>query len=174
MLKQRNRGHSVLSVYPTKDGYAFVLFEAALSPHDWGHKDIKKDVGCAKAITSIKELMMRYRPDVLVMEDPDEHGTLRSIRAKRIHVGINAIANSLSIDVMVVKRKSVRSTFAMEGALNKQEIARLIGEKLEAFAPLVPKVREAWQTESRRMALFDAASRALTYYYAMEGKNIKR
>ena len=61
----------------------------------------------------------------------------------------------------------VRAAFATMGAITKYDIAKCIASKIDAFAGLAPRARKAWETEDRRMALFDAASRALTYYYKL-------
>ncbi|MES2188730.1 MAG: hypothetical protein V4454_01300 [Pseudomonadota bacterium] len=168
MLKHKKNKHFVLSIYPTKNGYAFALMESALSPHDWGTKAFKQDTTCAKAIESIKELLVRYRPDVLVIGDIKDYGIKKTVRRKRIYTAITAIASTLSIEVAVIKRKGIKSAFAPFGATTKQEIAKVIADKIEAFSFRMPKAREAWQAEDLRMALFDAASRALTYYYTVE------
>lgn len=155
-------------MHPTSKGYAFVLFESALSPHDWGCKDITQDTGCSKTIASIAELLQRYRPDVFIIEDVRERETRRSIRIKRIYGALSRAADGIHCEVVVVGRTKVRSTFAMVGAINKHDIAKTIASKIEAFAPYMPKKRKAWQTQGRSMALFDAASRALTYYYTVD------
>ena len=161
----------VLSVYPTVRGYAFVLFDSPLSPHDWGSKAIKHDVGSAKTIASIKDMLDRFRPDVLVLEDVKERQAKRTLRLKRIVTALRPVARSLSVEVVLVKRKDVRAAFAQFGAINKLDIAKVIASKMEAFAPRMPKARKTWQAQDPRMALFDAASRALTYYYSLEEQN---
>lgn len=168
MLKHKRDFPRVLSIYPTARGYSYVLFSSPLSPHDWGNKDIKKDVGSAKCIESIKDMLIRFRPDVLVLEDVHERETKRTIRLKRICKALTSFAAELSIDIAIVSRKNVRSAFASFGATNKLEIASIIAEKIEAFAPRMPKARKTWEGQDPRMALFDAASRGLTFYYGLE------
>lgn len=167
-MHRYKNNHRVLSIYPTSRGYAFVLFESALSPQDWGNKDIKGDVGNAKCIESIRDMLIRVRPDVLVLEDPSERQTARSIRIRRILKAAVGISEELSVEIALVKRKDVRASFAQFGAINKQDIAEVIARKMEAFAPRVPRARKAWQAEDHRMAVFDAASRGLTYYYRLD------
>jgi Holliday junction resolvasome RuvABC endonuclease subunit len=113
-------------------------------------------------------MLTRFRPDVLVVEDIHERETNRTIRLKRICKAIKPAAADLSIDIAVVSRKNVRAAFAFFGATNKLEIASVIAEKIEAFAPRMPKARRSWEGQDPRMALFDAASRGLTYYYRLE------
>lgn len=164
----KKKGPSVLSIHPSSRGYAFVLFEFALTPHDWGIKDMKKDVGCEKTITSIRELMLRYRPEVLVVEDMHERDTRRTLRVKRICTALKRVAKDTHAEVVSIDRKKVKSTFAMVGAVNKHDIAKAIASGIEIFAQYLPEARKAWQPMDRRMALFDAAGRALAYYYALE------
>ena len=168
MQKHKKNFPRVLSIYPSTRGYAFVLFDSPLSPADWGNREIKKDVGSAKCIESIKEMLLRFRPDVLVLEDATERETQRTLRIKRITKALQPATAELSIDIAVVSRQNVRAAFAFFGAVSKQEIAHVIAEKMEAFAPRMPRARKAWQAQDPRMALFDAASRGLTYYYRLE------
>ncbi|WP_342619782.1 hypothetical protein [Rhodoferax sp. GW822-FHT02A01] len=172
MKKHKKNSFLVLSVYLIKNGFAFVLFESALSPHDWGIKEAKKDVGHVKTIASIEKLLAQYRPDILVIDDIGDIKMKSSVRRKRIYKSITACATSLSIETVVVGRKAVRSAFAQFGAVTKHDIAKVIANKMEVFSSRMPDVRAAWQAEDRRMALFDAASRALTYYYTQEQAGI--
>ena len=129
---------------------------------------MKKDVGSARCIESIKELLERFRPDVLVLEAAGTRESKRSLRVKRIRSAVAPFARKLGTEIAVVSYRNVRAAFAPHGALNKQDIAEVIARKLDAFAPRIPKARGIWQAEDPRMALFDAASRALTYYYRLE------
>ncbi len=167
MLKHKNYNR-VLSIYPIIKGFAFVLFDSPLSPHDWGGKHLKKDVGSVQCIAAIRDMLRRYRPDVLVLDDVSGRQTTRVARLKHIYKAITKTCQELSIEVAFVSRKHVRSAFAQFGAVTKQDIAEVIAKKMEAFAPRMPKARAAWAPEDSRMALFDAASRGLTYYYRLE------
>ena len=158
----------VLSIYPTTRGCAFALFDSPLSPHDWGTKSSKQDVGSAKCIEGIKEMLTRFRPGVLVLEDMSERQTKRSLRVARILKAVTSTARDLCIEIALVRRKDVRAVFAQFGATNKHDIAKVIAGRMVEFAPRVPKARKAWEAEDQRMGVFDAASRALTYYYRLE------
>ena len=159
---------SVLSIYPFHCGFAYVLFESPLSPHDWGTKQPKSDPGFATSIAGIRELIVRYRPDVVVLEDADEDGIRRSSRLPIIHQAVMRLSESLSFEVVKIRKQEVNSSFARQGALTKHAIASLIAKEIEAFAPLLPPPRRAWQSQDKRMHVFDAASRALTYYYQVQ------
>ncbi len=122
----------------------------------------------AKCVASIKEMLDRFRPEVLVLEDTGTRESKRSIRVKRIRKAVAATTRELSIEIASVPYKRVRASFAQLGAVNKQDIAEIIARRMEAFAPRIPRARKAWHAEDPRMALFDAASRGLTYYYELE------
>jgi hypothetical protein len=167
----RNQGNqpTVLSVYPCHRGFAFVLFEAPLSPHDWGLKEIKQDVTGANTAVAVKELVERYRPDVLVLDDPGDHrGSARRLKLLRINKALARFVGTLGTGVAIVSRRKVRSAFAQFGATNKHDIALAIGKHLDAFATRLPRKRVVWAAEDRRMGIFDAASRALAYYYQLQ------
>jgi hypothetical protein len=171
MFRHKHRSsQSVLSIYPVKRGFAYVLFEAPLSPHDWGTREIKKDATGAAAAQAARELLERYRPDVLVLESLTDHrGGSRSLRIARIHKIVSRFArDAVSAEVVSVSRRDVRAAFSQFGALTKHDIAKVIAKNLDAFATRMPKERRAWGPEDRRMGIFDAASRALTFYYQRE------
>lgn len=162
----------VLSIYPVSRGFGYALFDAPLSPEDWGVRHVVYDETCAQIITAIKDLLFRYRPDVLVIDDIADHHVSGGARRARIYRAISRSADSIGIEVAVVSRRQIKRAFAPHGAITKQEIAELISRKLDAFSSKLPKARKIWQSEPRGMALFDAASRALTYYYCELEENM--
>lgn len=156
----------VLSVFPTTKGFSYALFESPLAPEDWGTREIRQDQVCHKTIAAISELLIRFRPDVLVIDDIKDCHLSAAGRRKRIHKAITYQADAINIEVAIVSRKDIRRAFAIHGALNKHDIASIIASKMGILTDRAPKrERKAWESESRRMALFDAVSRALTYYY---------
>jgi hypothetical protein len=90
------------------------------------------------------------------------------MRVGRIQRAVSRFAASLGTEVVAVSRKDVRAAFAQFGALTKHDIAKVIAKNLDAFATRMPQERQAWGREDRRMGMFDAASRALTFYYQRE------
>ncbi len=143
---------------------------APLTPHDWGTREIKRDATGAASGQAARELLERYRPDVLVLENPTDHrGASRTLRVARIHKAVSRFAREATgTEVVSISRKDVRAAFAQFGALTKHDIAKVIAKNLDAFATRMPKERRAWRPEDRRMGMFDAASRALTFYYQRE------
>ena len=75
-----------------------------------------------------------------------------------------ALCHGRSIDLARVSRKDIHRCYATIGALTWQDIAEAVGHQLEPLRALVPKRRKAWESESRRMAIFSAAAVAMTYW----------
>ncbi|NKE66869.1 hypothetical protein RAMLITH_13650 [Ramlibacter sp. RBP-2] len=145
-----------------------MLFDSPRGLQDWGRRDTGKDVTGAKAADGIKELMLRHRPDVVVICDPDDRRGPGAMRVKRIHKAIAKPVSDVGAKLAIVSRRDVRIAFAQFGAINKQDIADAIGRRIEALSIRVPPPRKKWEGEDKRMGLFDAASRALTYYQMEE------
>ncbi len=61
--------------------------------------------------------------------------------------------------------------FKGEERPNKDRMARTVAEHLPALAVSVPPIRKLWMSEDQRMAIFDAVSFALTYYYSADGNH---
>lgn len=158
----------VLSIYPTSRGYAFVLFEGALSPYDWGVKEIRKKQKNERTLESIKALIEQHRPNYLVIEDYIEKGSRRSSRIRRLYRSLRHLARVEQIEVMLYSKNAIRSCFKPEGAHTKYEIAKAIAREIPALAHRLPRLRKIWMSEDPRQSLFDAAALGVVFY---AGKN---
>lgn len=154
----------VLSIYPTSKGYAFVLFEGAQTPYDWGVKDIRKKEKNEATLEGVKIIIERYRPDYLIIEDYTEKGSRRSSRIRRLYRTITHYAESECIEVNRISQKTIRACFASVGAKRKYDIAQAIAHHIPAFAHRLPPLRKIWMSEDPRQSLFDAAALGLTFY----------
>jgi hypothetical protein len=61
-------------------------------------------------------------------------------------------------------KDAVRGCFRGVGALTRYEIAQAIATQLDAFKHRLPPVPLPWKNENSRLALFDAAALAMTFY----------
>jgi len=154
----------VLSVYPTSRGYAFVLFEGPLNPYDWGIKEIRKKQKNEHTLESIQELINRYRPAYLIIEDHTERGSRRSSRIRRLYRMLMHLAESEQVEVFRYSQKAIRNCFESVGARSKYEIAQAIARQIPAFAHRMPKLRKIWMSEDPRQSLFDAAALGIVFY----------
>jgi len=79
---------------------------------------------------------------------------------------IQNLAAWQNIKAQSMSPAKVKRVFLAFGARTKQEIARVVADQLPELAPRLPRVRKPWMSEDYRMAIFDAAAFALTYYYS--------
>lgn len=161
----------VLAVAPCVQGVGFVVFNGPWLPIDWGIKWAKSDKN-TKGLAKVSELIERYRPDVLVIED---HGGSGSRRAKRIEEFLGALAElgrGKNIETCRYSRTQIREVFSSYGAVTKYEIAKAVAREFPDFAPRLPAERKIWLPEHPNMSIFDAASLALTYFSSLTGEDV--
>jgi hypothetical protein len=68
------------------------------------------------------------------------------------------------VEVVIYSRGDVRACFAAVGARTRHEIAEAVVRHIDAFRPKLPKKRQPWESEDRRLAMFSAAALILTHY----------
>ena len=122
-----------MSLYTNSRGFAFVVFEGALSPYDWGVVEIRGLKKDAQITDKVRGLLDRYMPDVLVMQDMSPEGTRRANRLTLLNTALGSIARELGIPVFVYSRTEVYSAFRSMGFANKQMLAGLIAKHIPAF-----------------------------------------
>jgi Holliday junction resolvasome RuvABC endonuclease subunit len=167
MLK---RNELVLAIYLNRRGFAFVLFEAPLSPVDWGIARRDGDRRNAHCLKAIAALIRRYRPDVLVLQDTSWTGTRRSPRITNLNAAIFELAERDGIPVCAFLRERVRAAFSHLGSASKHAIAEAIVKHIPAFERYLPPPRKSWMAEGSRIGLFDAAALALTFFHSAAGE----
>lgn len=163
-MKRPCTGVLVLCLYPFCRGYAFVLFESPATPCDWGVKEIKEKNRNEKTLRSIKCLIEKYHPEVIVIEDVGEGQHRRTPRIRRLYRRLGDYASSEYIDLHCISMNMVRRYFAEQGAKTKYDMARLICREVKAIAHRLPRIRKAWMGTEPRQSLFDAAALGLIFY----------
>lgn len=164
MNKEVNSTNTVLSIYPSSRGYAYVLFEGAQNPYDWGVKDIRKKNKNEAALEGISTLIERYLPDYIVIEDYAEKSSRRSTRIRRLYRMISNVALKEGIEIRRISREAVFKCFAADGVKKKSDVAKAIARELPDLAHRLPPVRKIWMSEDPRQSLFDAAALGMAFY----------
>src|SRR5579863_7883994 len=149
-----SRSELVLAIRPFARGYAFAVFEGALSPIDWGVKEIRGGNRNARSLAAAQDLITTHQR--------------RSRRIRRLHGLLVNYAEGQSVEIRRYSRESIEEAFKPVGARSRYEIAQAIAARIGAFENKLPPVRRGWQPEDPRMALFDAVSLALTQYAMSE------
>jgi Holliday junction resolvasome RuvABC endonuclease subunit len=153
----------VLVIYCNTRGFAFVLFEAHLSPFDWGLCETRGPRKHQRCLARVKKILDRYQPDFLVVRDTSSKAT-RTSRIANLNAAIYEIAATRRIPVHAYSRDDVRDAFAYAGVMDKQSLAELIAKHIPAFERYVPAPRKPWMSEDPRMGLFDAVALGLVFY----------
>ncbi|MEY9633383.1 hypothetical protein ABIF66_001612 [Bradyrhizobium japonicum] len=164
-MRQARRHGLTLSIYVNTRGFAFVVFEGHLSPFDWGIREIRgprKRKGC---LTRITQIVDRYAPDTLVIQDTSAQGTQRARWITALNASIAALAKDRDIPAFAYSREQVRVAFERYECPNKHSLAELIAKHIPALERYVPPPRKPWMSEDRRMGLFDAAALGLVFFH---------
>lgn len=153
----------VFAVHPYSRGFGWVLFEAPLAPADWGIVEAKKDRH-ARCLLRIEQILERYEPAILILEQFDRRPARRSARVKSLCAAIVHLAATRGVETAVYSRAVVRTCFSSVGASTRNDIAQIVALHVHAFRRHLPPPRKAWQGEDCRQCLFDAAALAMTHF----------
>jgi len=154
----------VLAIDPFSRGFGFAVLEGPGDLVDWGFRQ-SRDCTQRASIEKVSQLIRQYQPDVIVVEDCRDPSCRRRQRARSLIRSISALAAELTVEIHNISARNVREVFAGNGRPNKDRIARTVAQHLPRLASKVPPVRKLWMSEDQRMAIFDAAAFALTYYF---------
>jgi Holliday junction resolvasome RuvABC endonuclease subunit len=148
-----------LAIDPTGRGFGFAVLEGTERLIDWGVKGKQ-----GEAMRLVAELIERYAPDVIVLEDVSAGKPRRSARARRLLKSIGAFAARRKIPVRRFKRSRVKAAFLQVNAFTKHQISTVIADYLPVLSLQLPPERKAWMSEDYRMSIFDAVALAFTYF----------
>ncbi|MEY9401803.1 exonuclease III [Bradyrhizobium japonicum] len=165
----KRRYDLVLAIQLQSRGFAFVLFEGWLAPVDWGVQDLRGADKNARCLARVASLVTLHTPDVLVLQDMSERGTVRAQRIQELDRRIAELADQRGILVRRYSRAEVIEHFEEQGARTKQRIAEAITKHIPALGLYVPRARKPWMSEDARMGIFDAAALAWMYFRSING-----
>jgi Holliday junction resolvasome RuvABC endonuclease subunit len=161
----RDRELRVLAIDPHPRGFGYAVFEGPLRLVDWGTRDRPPGQGARSRYERIGELVRRYRPTVIVVEDctvTGSHGATResggSPRA------FSSAARASGVVGRALPLAAVYRAFAGTGAGTKYGIATALVRAFPELMVRLPPKRKPWQTEDSRMSIFDAVALGLTYF----------
>lgn len=160
-------GTRVLAVDPTSKGFGFAVLEGPARPIDWGLRQANGDRN-RDCVKQAGELIARYRPDVLLVEDTSALGSRRCARVRELTADFRMLALEHGIRLHRISRRKVQRVFAATGASTKHQIALAIAKRFPELDPRLPPLRKPWMSEDERMAIFDAVAMALAFYIWLE------
>jgi Holliday junction resolvasome RuvABC endonuclease subunit len=154
----------VLAIDPSTRGFGFAVLEGPNRLIDWGVKETKTDKN-KKTLKLVADLIERYQPSVIVVEDYAGKGSRRCRRIQGLIRDISKLASKRKIRIRGVSRLKVKQAFSDSGASNKYEIAVAIANRFPELASRLPRFRKPWMSEDYRMSIFDAVGLGLTSFH---------
>lgn len=158
----------VLAIDPTPRGFGFVVLEGPRIVVDWGVKS-----GRAASIEREQQLLSRfgdlvnqYHPQALILEDVSAPESRRRGRVRLLVATMQNVAIWNNIVVRKISQSQVKRVFKRYNAQSKYEIACTVSQFLPEIAPWLPRRRKPWTGEDYRMAVFNAAALALSFFNA--------
>lgn len=152
----------IIAIHATSRGFGYVVMSGPFSLIDWGTVAVRTHKN-ATCLARLDKLLDRHDPHTLVLEDPSR-GKQRSGQINNFCKAVAALCNGRSIDLAAFSREDMHRCYASVGARSWQDIAEAVARQLEPLRKLIPSRRKAWQSESRRMAIFAAGAIAMTYW----------
>ena len=154
----------VFAVYPNANGYGFVYMKNARTLLDYGSVRINP-VNNSATLNRIKKALDFLKPSIVVVQNPNSKSSRTGPRVRRLIRKIIQYSKSENLPLEKYSRDQIRSVFEQFGATTKYEISQLLITEFTELKTMAPKKRKLWTSEDRYMAIFDALSLALTWYY---------
>ncbi|MFZ6016829.1 MAG: hypothetical protein ACOYU0_04290 [Nitrospirota bacterium] len=162
MKNDHQKENRILALDPANRGFGFAVLEGLERLIDWGVKEARENRN-DRCLCKVRDLVEQYQPDVVVVEAPE--GSRRGRRVKNLIKRIIHLASKRKIKVCCFSRQKIREAFSQYGAYTKHQIATAIAERFPELSPRLPPFRKPWMSEDYRMAIFDAVSFALTFFF---------
>lgn len=154
----------VLGVHPAARGFGWAVCEGPFKLIDAG---VFLAFGPAKneqCLGEVERLIARFSPAELVLEDFDPERSHRSQRAHQLCLLLASLAGSLGLRFAAHEREAVQRAFEGVGARTREEIAGAVARHFSVLRSRLPKKRKRWESEDKRLAIFNAAAVVLASY----------
>ena len=154
----------VFSFYPNANGFGFVDMDSPRKLLDFGAVRINP-ISNRKVIERIKRAFDYFRPSIVIVLDPEGKTSRTGNRVRRLITRIVAYAEEEKLSVVQYSRDQIKDVFEQFGATTKYDISQVLLKEFKELETRKPKRRELWTSEDHHMAIFDALSLALTWFY---------
>jgi Holliday junction resolvasome RuvABC endonuclease subunit len=155
--------HRILAISPGTRGFGYAVLEGHDTLVDWGVKSVTGQKN-ARCLVKVKEMITRYQPDVVVLENTLTKDSRRSPRIRALTKSIVALASKRNVKPELVSCSQMkRVLFVDSGEWKKHDIAENVAKRFpEELSLRLPPKRRPWMSEDSRMGIFDAVALALT------------
>lgn len=148
-----------LEVRSWKLGYAILEGDDLL---DWGVCRFPPGEPTA-ALERIGFLMRTYAPSLVVTRAVRSVRDQSSRNAARVLRNVRRELKRISVQCIVVARRTVDHYFSGLGCRNKNEIAAAVASRIALLGPRQPRARKPWNPESAIVVVFDAIATSLAF-----------
>jgi hypothetical protein len=154
----------VYAIYPNANGFGYVYMENARKLIDFGSVRINP-ISNLKIMNRIKMSFDYMRPSLVIVKDADGKSSRTGRRVRKLIDLIETYTCELKLPVVKYSRDQIRDVFSQFGATTKYDISQTILAEFKELEMKLPKKRKLWTSEDYNMAIFDAMSLALTWFY---------
>jgi len=152
--------HRILAIAPCSTGFGYALLEGEALV-EWGVRSVKGDKNSG-SVAKVEELMFRYEPEVVVLEDTGAEGSRRSPRIRELSQRIFAMSLARKVPVAWFRREQIMRFCFGNGKGTKQEMAQIVAKSFpDELGTRVPPARRTWKSQDYRIDMFDAVALAL-------------
>jgi hypothetical protein len=159
------RATRLLALEVTSTQLSYAVLEGQEHLVEWGGHSITGDVSAF--LPRLSREVERYRPDALVVEDPALSRKGQRVRDRLAWA--EEWANEAGIACCAVPAESFRD-YALSFGATKSGLAASVARLFPELASQVPKPKEIWQSEPKRLGVFVAVARALWFYEHKTGR----
>ncbi len=163
----------ILAIAPSTRGFGFAVIEGLNILVDWGVKSIigNKSID---AIKKVKEMVIYYQPDVVVVKDTSGNSYRHFLRMRMFTKQIVRLVASQDITVISYSREQVSRALLSDDSGTKYAIATKVAATFpDELGFRLPPKRRPWMSEDYRMQIFDAVALALTVRKVVQMTNYK-
>jgi hypothetical protein len=167
MSTQNIKTNIVCAIYPNANGFGFVYLDNERQIIYYGSSRINP-ISNFKILERIKKSFDYFRPSIAIMLNPEGNTSRTGNRTKKLVKNIIDYADLENLPVVQYSRDQIRDVFEIRGVITKYEISKFLLTKFPELETKRPRERKLWESEDRNMAIFDALSLALTWFYLNE------
>ena len=163
-MNTNNHGSTrVLGISLSTRGVGFALMEGESDLVDWGLRVVKGDKN-ARCLSHVGNLIARYEPTVIALEDTLSTGVRRVTRVHGLSEEIAQLAKSHKIRVTLCTKKRIRSVLLHNPDGTKHAVAEHLGSRFQGELGFrIPKRRRCGMNADSRMDVFDAVALAAVF-----------
>lgn len=164
-MTTRKHYFRTMGIHPTANGFGWVICEGPFKLVEHGRYTAIRKNRRAAAMREFERLLARFRPAELVLEAFESDRRGRAKQARLLGLDMISVAVERGLTVEPYSREAIRAVFAPTGVKLRDEIAEAVARNFPGLAHRLPKKRQAWEAEDKRLAIFNAAAAVLTHFH---------